>query len=155
MKEMLPRDVPLTFYWSVNSCDPEIRAELMPATEGENLFVVRDLFEEDALERGRNYTSSSVVIPGKNDQGRDVDLAVGLFGGRQAVRLKHQAYKCPGEYKRYPTIKRKQLEQLNDKYLKAGLDSRIREVVGGINTFSGCGTTRVICTDYSWLELED
>jgi len=127
-------------YWSVNSCIPEIRGQLMPSTRKQNIREIRDLYQRIAELTGRPVTASFILIPGLNDSYADVQAIADLFGNGRPFEIKLQAYVAPPVFRRYPTAAQAQLKEFKTKLERAGLVCRIRNIVGA-ESFSGCGST--------------
>lgn len=127
-------------YWSVNSCDPEARNNLMPSARKQDLAVLRNLYQRIAEATGEKVTASFILIPGMNDGKKDLKTIVKLFGNGRPFQVKLQAYQSPERFRVFKTATKDQLNKFKEKLLLAGIDCRVREVIGG-GRYAGCGTT--------------
>jgi adenine C2-methylase RlmN of 23S rRNA A2503 and tRNA A37 len=131
----LPR---LRHYWSVNSLDPEIRAEIMPYTKGDSLERLRDRYQKIAEKTNTKITVSWILIKGKTDREKDAEMLNDFFGNRPFI-VKIQ----PLVHIDLPHFFQTSDEDLiNFKNLldKRNIETRVRNIIG-TEIFAGCGST--------------
>ena len=127
--------LPITFYWSLNFM-PRIRGNLMPATRGQSVEKIRDVFQNISAQTGRTITVAWTLTKGLNDTLADVKYLKELFVGRPfevkltAMRTKRMLL---------PELQKDDLAIFAEKLKDAGVPFRLRNLVGFVNCT--CGET--------------